>query len=690
MKYTCGQGGLLTLFVSWSSICHLSAMANMLPRSAECHKNHFDGPKNPSFENGLDGWTVLDGNAFGNGSISTSTTYWDGSFRKVGNAFLWGFGQAGDAGVGSLRSSSFKASSVMSFLVGGGWDPARLYVSLVRDSDSKTLFKQTGPNDEAMVRIIWDTSAYAGQEVHLVLYDNHTGGFGHISLDDVRTGCDALGDKGLTFNVLGQANQPDKSANNLAASQIYAVDPIRDQYHYTPYQGWINDPAGLIQWHGRHHLFSQFNPAAPVWGPMHWSHVDSSDAVHWRELPVALYPPFVNNTGDNSGRFTGSAITNNATDSIQLIFTQFTDIAVHPGAVPEDVASATSENGIDFHYSTQNPVIVAPPPGSESGFRDPKVYWDPTDSTWKMVVGSGDAKSGKVQLYVSRSLRGAEQLTWEYIGVLFEGDGSTGTMWECPNFFPIGNKWVLFYGGLNLGWYHVGTYNGTTFVSEKSGLADAGPDSYAMQWYVDQAGRNLAITWMGNWPTSKWPSRVNGWAGVQSITRELYISEDGRLGNRPIKELDSLANGLVTRLNNEIVHGTIKVGSTNTARLQLTVNLATSNAPAFNVTIFGSSAESAVLMYNFTSKTLTLDTMNAGYGQAGVWTTPIATPASKKLTLDIFLDRSSMELFSGDGTVMTAKITPRYQESTDIKIIAQGGKAVFDNIELTLLGSSWA
>ena len=78
-----------------------------------------------------------------------------------------------------------------------------------------------------------------------------------------------------------------------------------------------------------------------------------------------------------------------------------------------------------------------------------------------------------------------------------EGNGATGTMWKCPNFFPINDKWVLFYGGDDLGWYEVGTYNGSKFVSEKVGLVDSGPDSYAMQWYKDDAGRNLAITWIG-------------------------------------------------------------------------------------------------------------------------------------------------------------------------------------------------
>jgi sucrose-6-phosphate hydrolase SacC (GH32 family) len=138
------------------------------------------------------------------------------------------------------------------------------------------------------------------------------------------------------------------------------------------------------------------------------------------------------------------------------------------------------------------------------------------------------------------------------------------------------------------------------------------------------------------------------------------------------------------------VHGTITVGSSNTARLQMTVDLASTNAPSFNLTLFSSSAEQAVLMYTVATSTLILDTTNAGWGQAGTWETAIAVPSTKLLTFDIFIDRSSAEVFVDDGTVMTATIYPRYQESKDIKIISRGGKTVFNNISLTPLGSTWA
>ncbi|EHK96006.1 putative Beta-fructosidase [Glarea lozoyensis 74030] len=288
------------------------------------------------------------------------------------------------------------------------------------------------------------------------------------------------------------------------------------------------------------------------------AHADSSDAVHWRELPVAMYPPYVQDPLDTSGRFTGSAVLDNSTGGIHFIFTDATDVSRHPGKLPEVQSSALSTDGINFDFYSGNPIIAAPPPRSGNGWRDPKVFHDTTDNTWKMVVGSGEGATGNVQF---------------------------------------------------LGFWEVGTYDGTKFTSEKVGLLDAGPDSYAMQWYKDSAGRNLAIAWMGNWPTSKWPSRVNGWAGTQSITP-------------------------------------------------------TSNAPGFTIFMHKSNVEQVTLYYSVKNQTLTLDTTNAGYGQAGTWNAVVAKSPDNKLSLDIFIDRSSVEVFAGDGTAMTATVFPRYQEST--------------------------
>ena len=64
----------------------------------------------------------------------------------------------------------------------------------------------------------------------------------------------------------------------------------RPRFHYTPEKGCINDPNGLLFDGKTYHLFAQHYPSVENIGPMHWSHAVSDDLIHWRHLPIALYP----------------------------------------------------------------------------------------------------------------------------------------------------------------------------------------------------------------------------------------------------------------------------------------------------------------------------------------------------------------------------------------------------------------
>ena len=674
-----GQNMFLRLLTLFGATSAATLATSSLSQS--CHYQHYPGPENPNFETGtLQGWTILGGNAYTNDSVSSNTTYSDGPFNQNGKYFLSGYQVAGDTAVGSIRSSSFRASSVMSFLISGGWDPENLYVGLVREDDNAVLLRQSGNEDDAFVRIIWDTRSWAGEMVYVVLVDQNNGtSYTHINIDDVRTGCSALGDGDLTFRVMGQANQP-SSELSTTPCHLYAADPSRPQYHYTIYQGWINDPCGLIQWGGFHHRFAQYTPHSTLSGVKVWSHAESVDGVHWRNLPVALGAPYPETPEDQSGRWTGSAVRDPATGDLRVLFTEWTDTSFHPQIVVETVWTATSPNGIDFSYYKGNPVIPEPPPNSASGFRDPKMFYDPTEGVWKAVVGSGDSTSGKIYLYSTEDF-----MTWTYVGILFETDGSTGTMWECPNFFPLEDKWILFYGGNGQGWYQVGSFNGTTFTSEQTGLLDYGPDAYAAQWYKDEQGRNMVVTWMNS---DKNPSRLNGWVGQHSFTREMFIRADGGLGNRPIEEVALLASGHTTSLRNQNVEGHQVLGSGASARLQIAIDLEKSSSSNFTLHLLSSSAESTDITFIVPNNTLIMDTSNSGYSKAGTWTAEIDVRDSK-LALDVLLDHSSLEVFAQDGTVMGATIFVRYAESDGISLQSGDGNVWIEEMKLTPLGSGW-
>ena len=136
MKFSLFKPHLTSACLFGASALAVPSYANV-PRSTSCNSNTHPGPPNPSFETGtLSGWEVISGDAFGNASVTDTTSYWGGPFGQVGKYYVWGFAQSGDAGVGQMKSSSFRASSVMSLLVGGGYDPENLYVCLLYTSPS--------------------------------------------------------------------------------------------------------------------------------------------------------------------------------------------------------------------------------------------------------------------------------------------------------------------------------------------------------------------------------------------------------------------------------------------------------------------------------------------------------------------------------------------------------------------------
>jgi fructan beta-fructosidase len=97
----------------------------------------------------------------------------------------------------------------------------------------------------------------------------------------------------------------------IAASQAQSVynESLRPQFHFTAKKNWINDPNGLVYYHGIYHLFFQYNPYGTDSANKSWGHATSPDLIHWTQQPTALFP-------DNLGEmWSGSAVvdTNNTT-----------------------------------------------------------------------------------------------------------------------------------------------------------------------------------------------------------------------------------------------------------------------------------------------------------------------------------------------------------------------------------------
>jgi beta-fructofuranosidase len=316
-----------------------------------------------------------------------------------------------------------------------------------------------------------------------------------------------------------------------------AGDPRRPQFHLLPAANWMNDPNGPIYFRGKYHMFCQYNPNGAFWGDMHWDHAVSTDMVHWKHLGVALAP--TPGGPDADGCFSGTIVVQDG--QAVMLYT-----AVR--SVPE--AQATIKDGAHSFLETQclatsndpelktwtklpAPVIAVPPAGlAVTGFRDPSP-WHQGD-WWYMTIGSGiEGKGGAVLLYKSKDLR-----HWEFMHILAQREGGIAVVpehqdarevWECPEFFALGDKHVLIYSTSGKSYWIAGTLepHAMTFHAETTGVLDYG-SFYAPKTQLDKAGNRILWGWIPE-ARPEAEHKAAGWAGLMSLPRVLTMGEDGRL-----------------------------------------------------------------------------------------------------------------------------------------------------------------
>ncbi len=208
-------------------------------------------------------------------------------------------------------------------------------------------------------------------------------------------------------------------------------EKYRPQIHFSPEKGWMNDPNGLVYHDGEYHLFYQHHPYSSVWGPMHWGHAVSSDLIHWKHLPIALYP-------DSLGYiFSGSAVSDSknrsglgTADNPPLIafFTYHDPVAQDERRefkVQQQAIAYSTDNGRSWTKYDNNPVVKNP---GIRDFRDPKVVWHPGSERWIMCVAAWQT----IRFYSSANL-----LDWTFESEFGEGGESKKGVWECPDLFPL-------------------------------------------------------------------------------------------------------------------------------------------------------------------------------------------------------------------------------------------------------------
>jgi beta-fructofuranosidase len=415
--------------------------------------------------------------------------------------------------------------------------------------------------------------------------------------------------------------------------------------------------------------------------------------VHWRHEPIALAPSEAYDLDERGGCFSGSAVDNNGV--LTLIYTG----TIHAeGGTIQTQCLAESGDSVHFEKHQANPVIPCPPETGSRDFRDPKV-WRHGDY-WYLLAGTCKDGRGKAALYRSPDL-----LTWEYLNVLAEnsgrGGGEAGDMWECPDFFPLGDKHIFIFSPMGVerrkAVYLSGDmdYDKGVFTYTDWGEIDQGFNYYAPQSFSCPDGRRVIIGWASDWGNCYGPARQEGWCGYFALPRSVEPSGVGKLRFVPIAELQSLRESpkrYDSFLLSEDKRMPLQAGDGLSCELLLRIGLSKTTARELILDLRSDlrsgGAEYTRVKLDFSRAELSFDRghSDASYS-SGIRRSPVELTGKEEITLHIFLDTCSVELFFNDyQTAMTGNIFPG-PESSSIFIEAKGGAAAISGIETYGLAS---
>jgi beta-fructofuranosidase len=474
---------------------------------------------------------------------------------------------------------------------------------------------------------------------------------------------------------------PNQSA--AALRQQYQNDIHRPRYHFLPPANWMNDPNGFIQWGDQYHLFYQYNPDGAYHANMHWGHAASRDLVHWQDLPVALTP--TPRGPDEGGCWSGCAVDH---DGVPTIF--YTSVTGDRAAIQTQSMATSADGLITWTKYPTNPVLSTVP--AESGqtrdFRDPFV-WREGDA-WYMVLGSQiKGVGGVVFLYRSSNL-----VDWEYLNPLYSSDNPRyGQIWECPNFFRLGDKWVLIISAhtgytVDTVYYFVGNYHNHRFTPEYSAVLDY--DSlYAPLTCANSQGQRVLIGWLREARPVE-VQRRSGWSGVQSIPRVLSLDEQNRLLMKPVPELETIRGAHYTLAPMPITETMTLPVSGLALDIAAEFAFAAGGSCGFSLACSADGTERIDIVYQADRHQLSVHKISPETnGAITTLSRKIIHPLApgETLRLRILLDGSVVEVIANERTSLTSRFYPVSASSQQVRL--SGAQATLKALDIWEMPSIW-
>jgi beta-fructofuranosidase len=486
----------------------------------------------------------------------------------------------------------------------------------------------------------------------------------------------------------------------------YKDDPNRPQYHAIPPGNWMNEPHAPFYYNGKYHLTYQHNPTGPYWHQIHWGHWASDDLVNWYDVPEAIFPG--NDSVSPDGIWSGSATVD--ANGVPVYFYTFGNwgkvknqgVAL---AFPKD---PKDPNLSEWRKDTKPLITQRDDQGLIGEFRDPFAWKDKEDNKWYLLVGSGiQDKGGTAWFYESDDFK-----DWKLRGPFYlsnyEKYPFLGSIWELPVFLPIGKyengetKYVMIVSPKGLK-QNVEVYYWLGRFDKKNGKFvpdDEEPQywDYGIRTFIGpsgmvdpKTGRVLvfAITAGGNGP---------GWSGNASFPTHIFLNNEGKLGVKPIEELQSLRKKeLVSFSNKTLSEANDALKNVQGDMLEIILDME-STAGKYGIKIRKSpdDKEETILLYDAANKKLRADLSKTSLKAAGFRGPRDPLSGTDKradliqhfdlkgqsLKLHIFIDKALVQAYANDEKTITTWAYPSLENSKGLQIWADGGDAKVKSMQV--------
>ncbi len=408
-------------------------------------------------------------------------------------------------------------------------------------------------------------------------------------------------------------------------------------------------------------------------------HVTSPDMLHWTWQPTTLQPAF---TGH--GMFSGTG----------FITEEGKPAAIYHGQSSDRNQIAIARDRRLSGWEKPYPVEVREADGSPGEMR----HWDPDcfmiGDTYYAISGGENPP-----LLKSRDLR-----TWTKVGPFLQHDMpdvARGEDVSCPNFFPIGDRWMLLCIAHHLGCrYYIGDWDtrAEQFVPARHGRMNWRRESQSLfgmaSWRVDFFAPESLLTPDGRRVMWAWLATVDRSDGtmskltLQSLPRELEVPADGILRLRPLRELETLRHEpvLLEDIVLTDVAGDLPSDRTPPGRkladlpgesveVRITIPRGEADRKLFGLTLFADGKGGGLpLVIRPETGALRLGTTEAPFSVADL-------PQGEDLVLRIFIDRYLVEVFANDRQAMVAAY-PGYKGRLALNAFTVGAPTRLSKVEI--------